>query len=171
MTAERREIESNSALAPTLSVTNKERDGVPAQEELQPGPFQLRMHRISVGAIFFMHGLCFASWASRIPTLQENLNLTAAALGTVLFALPVGFFISLPFAGWFVGKVGSKKVVVLSAVLYGLSLVGIGTTSNAVQLFFCLFSFGFFANLLNISINTQAIAVERLYKKLSLIHI
>jgi len=123
------------------------------------------MHRVAVGAIFFMHGLCFASWASRIPTIQENLNLTAAALGTVLFALPVGFFISLPFAGWFVGKLGSRKVVVLSAVLYGLSLVSIGTASTAVALFFCLFSFGFFANLLNISINTQAVAVERLYQK------
>src|SRR5882762_7101389 len=87
MTAERKEIEPiKSALAHTLSVTDKERDGIPLQEELQPGPFQLRLHRISVGAIFFMHGLCFASWASRIPTIQENLNLTSAALGTVLFA-------------------------------------------------------------------------------------
>lgn len=166
MTAERREIESiDGPLSPTINATDQGRDGIPAAEEWQPGPFQLRMHRISVGAIFFMHGLCFASWASRIPSIQEKLNLTAAALGTVLFALPVGFFISLPFAGWFVGKVGSKKVVVLSAVLYGLSLVSIGITSNALGLFFCLFSFGFFANLLNISINTQAIAVERLYKK------
>jgi hypothetical protein len=32
-------------------------------------------------------------------------------------------------------------------------------------LFVCLFSFGFFANLLNISINTQAVAVEGLYRK------
>jgi MFS family permease len=166
MTAESREIKSiDGALAPTVSVTSNEHDGVPTSEQLQPGVSRLRMHRICVGAIFFMHGLCFASWASRIPSIQEKLSLTAAALGTILFALPVGFFISLPFAGWFVGKVGSKKVVVLSAVLYALSLVSIGTASHALELFFCLFSFGFFANLLNISINTQAIAVERLYKK------
>ncbi|SHG73069.1 Fucose permease [Chryseolinea serpens] len=166
MTAESREIKSiDGALAPTVSVTDQERNGIPASEELQPSLSRLRMHRICVGAIFFMHGLCFASWASRIPSIQEKLSLTAATLGTVLFALPVGFFISLPFAGWFVGKVGSKKVVVLSAVLYALSLVSIGTASQALELFFCLFSFGFFANLLNISINTQAIAVERLYKK------
>lgn len=166
MTAESREFKSiDGALAPTVSITDKERDGIPASEELQPSLSRLRMHRICVGAIFFMHGLCFASWASRIPSIQEKLSLTAATLGTVLFALPVGFFISLPFAGWFVGKVGSKKVVVLSAVLYALSLVSIGTASHALELFFCLFSFGFFANLLNISINTQAIAVERLYKK------
>ena len=166
MTTKRREIESiDGKWSLSVSITGKDGDSVPGCEERQLRPIQLRMHRISVGAIFFMHGLCFASWASRIPSIQENLKLTAATLGTVLFALPVGFFLSLPFAGWFVGKVGSRKVVVLSAVLYGLSLVSIGTASNALELFFCLFSFGFFANLLNISINTQAIAVEGLYKK------
>jgi MFS family permease len=164
MTAEKREIESTEGpFASQVSIggPHEFHDG----EELPRTPFVLRLHRVAVGTIFFMHGLCFASWASRIPSIQEKLNLTAAALGTILFALPAGFFISLPFAGWFVGKAGSKKVVVVSAVMYALSLVSIGTASRALELFFCLFSFGFFANLLNISINTQALAVERLYKK------
>jgi MFS family permease len=124
-----------------------------------------KANRISVSVIFFMHGLCFASWASRIPTIQENLVLTSSTLGAILFALPVGFFISLPFAGWLVGKIGSKKVVTSSAVLYSLSLLSIGASSNILELTLSLFSFGFFANLLNISINTQAVVVERLFNR------
>jgi MFS family permease len=124
-----------------------------------------RTNRFAVSAIFFMHGLCFASWASRIPTIQENLKLSASMLGGILFALPLGFFISLPFAGWLISKAGSKKVVIPSAALYSLSLVAIGASTNVLSLVFALFSFGFFANLLNISINTQAVVVEGLYKK------
>jgi MFS family permease len=125
----------------------------------------IRMNRIAVSVMFFLHGLCFASWAARIPSIQENLHLTSSTLGAVLFALPAGFFLSLPFAGWLVGMVGSKRVVVLSAALYSVSLFCIGLASTTTALVIALFAFGFFANLLNISINTQAVIVERLYEK------
>lgn len=122
-------------------------------------------NRRSVSIFFFMHGLCFASWASRIPTIQSTLNLSASALGTVLFALPLGFFISLAFAGGLISKIGSKKTVVLSSILYSASLIGIGISTSVEQIAVSLLMFGFFANLLNISINTQAVAVEALYQK------
>jgi MFS family permease len=125
----------------------------------------MRMNRIAVSIMFFLHGLCFASWAARIPSIQENLKLTSSALGAVLFALPAGFFLSLPFAGWFIGIFGSKRVVILSVALYSVSLLCIGLASTTLTLVIALFAFGFFANLLNISINTQAVIVERLYGK------
>jgi len=118
-----------------------------------------------VGSVFFLYGLCFASWASRIPTIKESIKLSDAALGSVLFALPMGFFIALPFAGWLIAKAGSKKAAISSAVFYSLSLVLIGVSSSVLYLLLSLFSFGFFANILNIAINTQAVAVESLYKK------
>jgi MFS family permease len=120
---------------------------------------------ISVGAMFFIHGLCFSSWASRIPSIQEHLQLSSSELGAVLFTLPAGFFISLPAAGWLVTKLGSKKVGIASGVLYSLALVAIGSSNSSILLTLCLFAFGFFGNLLNISINTQAIAVEKSTKK------
>jgi MFS family permease len=122
-------------------------------------------NRKSVSMFFLMHGLCFASWASRIPTIQSTLKLSATDLGTILFALPAGFFISLPFAGRLIAKVGSKHAVILSSILYSLSLVSIGFVSSSVQVATSLLSFGFFANMLNISMNTQAVAVEESYKK------
>jgi MFS family permease len=142
-----------------------DRQAIPLRKDLIPVPRTLRMNRISVGLLFFLHGLCFASWASRIPSIQESLNLSASTLGGVLFSLPAGFFFSLLFTGWLIGIFGSKKIVIVSAVLYSLSLVAIGSSSNIWGLVFSLFSFGFFANFLNISINTQAVAVETLYKK------
>jgi MFS family permease len=132
---------------------------------LQKHALPRRANRRGVSVFFFMHGLCFASWASRIPTIQSNLDLSASALGTILFALPLGFFISLPFAGWIIAKAGSKRTVILSSTLYSLSLVCIGLSVTPGQVALSLFLFGFFANMFNISINTQAVAVEELYKK------
>jgi len=124
-----------------------------------------RSRRYRISAIFFFYGLCYASWASRIPTIQQNLHLSEAGLGAVLLAMPVGSFITVPFTGYLVGKSGSRKVVIFSVLAYTSMLVFIGFAHTVLQLVIALFFFGSFGNMLNISINTQAIGVEALYQK------
>lgn len=122
-----------------------------------------RAHRIAVSAFFFLAGLCFASWASRIPNIQLKLHLDNAALGAVLLGLPVGLMVSLPLAGWLVAKFGSKPIALVAALLYASTLPVLGLVTTIWQLVLCLFVFGMGGNLLNISINTQAIGTEVLY--------
>jgi MFS family permease len=124
-----------------------------------------KIYRIAVGAIFFIYGLCFASWASRIPSIQQQLGLSETELGVVLFTLPVGLMLSLPIAGWLVAKVGSRRVVVISAMVYASTLVTLGLAQNIWQLVAGLFLFGLSGNMVNISVNTQAVNVESLYEK------
>lgn len=119
--------------------------------------------RLSIGALFFMAGLCFASWASRIPDMKQLLRLSDAGLGFVLLALPCGLIVSLPFSGWLVTHFGSRKMVLLSAVLYACLLPVIGLTHTGWQLAMVLFGFGLIGNLLNIAVNTQAVSLEGLY--------
>lgn len=121
--------------------------------------------RIAVGVMFFMAGICFASWASRIATIQQNLNLSDAGLGGVLFALPVGLMCSLPFSGWVITRIGSRKLLVSALIVYSLALVSLGIAQNTFQLVACLLLFGFSSNAVNISVNTQAVAAEELYKR------
>jgi MFS family permease len=127
--------------------------------------FSKRTLRIAVGAMFFMTGLCFASWASRIATIQQNLNLSDAALGGVLFAMPVGLMCSLPFSGWVITKIGSRKLLIGALTVYSGCLVTLGLAQNTFQLIICLLLFGFASNAVNISVNTQAVAAEKLYQK------
>jgi MFS family permease len=126
-------------------------------------PLSKKAHRLAVAAFFFVVGLCFASWASRIPDIKEKLHLSDAGLGGVLFALPVGSMISMPFSGWLVARHGSKKIVTIAAICYPLMLVMIGFANSVLQLVPVVFLFGFLGNLCNISINTQAVGVEALY--------
>ena len=122
-----------------------------------------RAYRIAVSALFFLQGLCFASWASRIPSIQQSLNLSDASLGLVLFALPVGSMIGLPLAGWLVTMFGSKTTAANALLLYSLMLVTVGLTNSVPLLITSLVFFGMAGNISNIAINTQAVGVESRY--------
>jgi MFS family permease len=126
---------------------------------------QRRKHRIAISCFFFLAGICFASWASRIPDIQAKLNLNSAALGGILLCLPIGLLSSLPIAGFLVAKYGSRIIVMLASVLYAATLPMLGFASSSTQLMITLFVFGLGGNMLNISINTQAVGTESLYHK------
>lgn len=121
--------------------------------------------RISVAIFFFMAGICFASWASRIPDIKLQLGLSDAGLGAVLLALPSGLMLSLPISGWAVTRFSSKTMVTIAAVGYPITLILIGAITQTWQLAAVLFVFGIFGNLYNISANTQAVGVETLYQR------
>ncbi|KAA6439239.1 MFS transporter [Dyadobacter flavalbus] len=121
--------------------------------------------RIAVAAFFFVQGLSFAAWASRIPDIKNMLHLTEGGLGTVLLALPIGLMASLPISGWMVTHYGSKKMVLIGAILYAMTLAFIGFVTRTEQLVIALFAFGLWGNLTNIAVNTQAVAVEQEYGK------
>ncbi|MBL0884015.1 MAG: MFS transporter [Chitinophagaceae bacterium] len=112
-----------------------------------------------------MAGICFASWASRIPDIKLQLGLSDAGLGAVLLALPCGLMLSLPVSGWAVTRFSSKTMVTIAAVGYPLTLIVIGLVTATWQLAAVLFVFGIFGNLYNISANTQAVGVESLYQR------
>ena len=122
-----------------------------------------RIHRIAVSVFFFIAGLTFSTWASRIPDIKEKLQLSEAGLGSVLFALPVGLMASLLITGWLISRYGSKRVVIGSALLYPAILILLGLASSIFQLVVGLFFFGLLANFVNISMNTQAVGVEGMY--------
>lgn len=124
-----------------------------------------RPARIAVGNFFFVSGLCFASWAARIPDIQHKLSLSEAGLGTVLLAAPVGSMLCLPLAGWLVTRLGSRAAMLTGTICYCAVLCLIGLVQSTLQLVGALFLFGLFGNLMNISVNTQAVGVESLYQR------
>ena len=122
-----------------------------------------RAYRLAVGTLFFLQGLCFATWASRIPSITQALQLSDGVLGVVLFALPIGSMAALPFAGWMVTKWGSKRIATNAILLYGILLLLIGLSNNITLLVATLILFGAVGNTANIAINTQAVGVEVRY--------
>ena len=122
-------------------------------------------YRLAVASFFFLQGLVFASWASRIPDIKQALALNEAQLGGVLFAIPVGQMSAMALSGYLVSRFGSHRMLLLAALLYSGTLMALGFISETWQLFAMLVFFGVAANLHNISVNTQAVGVERLYRR------
>jgi MFS family permease len=121
--------------------------------------------RIAVALVYFCMGLCFSSWASRIPDIKTALHLKDAMFGSILFALPVGQFLMMPFSGKLVTRFGSHKIIPLALPAYTICLSNIGLVKEGWQLAIALFLFGVTGNLCNISINTQGVSAERLYER------
>jgi MFS family permease len=124
-----------------------------------------RYYRIAVSTFFFIQGLTFASWASRIPDIKNLLGLSDAGLGGVLFFLPIGQLCAMALSGYLVSKFGSKATLTVAALLYPSALIIIGTVTHVWQLSAGLLFFGMCGNLCNISVNTQGVGVERLYRR------
>ena len=122
-----------------------------------------RYYRIGVSTFFFIQGLTFASWTSRIPDIKNRLHLSDGAFGGVLFALPAGQLTAMALSGYLVSKYGSKLMLQIAALLFPAILLVLGSVESTWQLVAGLFVFGIGGNLSNIAVNTQGVGVERLY--------
>lgn len=121
--------------------------------------------RIAVALFFFCQGLAFASWASRIPTIKSNLQLSEGQLGTILLMLPIGQLVTMALSGKLVSKYGSHRLLPIVVIIYGMILCLIGFATNAWQLGGVLFLFGIIGNMCNIAVNTQGVLAEGLFTK------
>jgi fucose permease len=130
---------------------------------------QRRKSRIANAVFFFISGFGYAAWASRIPTIRTNFQLSDSMLGALLFAMPIGLLCTLPVTNYLLSRNSSKKIMLIGSVFFNGVLCLTGFVTQVWQLFIILFCFGSSRNLLNISMNTQAVSVQKLYRDKSII--
>jgi MFS family permease len=118
-----------------------------------------------VAIFFFVSGFGFYTWASRIPTIQQELHLNEAQLGAVLFALPIGLMGTLPVTGVLLSRFDSRRIMMIGAVSFNLMLCAIGFATKSWELVLALVCFGSSRNLMNISANAQSIGVQSLFER------
>src|SRR5690242_9184636 len=109
---------------------------------------------------FLLHGLIVSTWVSRIPAIQNSLALSNAHLGLCLLGTAVGSVAAVPVTGWLVTRYGSRRVTTWSTVGFSLALIAPGFAINAPTLFAALTIFGVMAGANDVSINSQAVAME-----------
>jgi MFS family permease len=121
--------------------------------------------RFFLSIFFFLSGICFSSWASRIPTIKTNFGFNDAELGTLLLFMPISSMAGLPISGWLVSRYDTRIPLLAAFILLTISLacIGFSYTNFALIASICLFSFSL--RLLNISMNTQAISLQKMFVK------
>ncbi|GHN02466.1 MFS transporter [Cytophagales bacterium WSM2-2] len=121
--------------------------------------------RVFISVFFFLSGICFSTWASRIPTIKATFQYNEAELGTLLLLMPIGSLAGLPFSGWLVSRFNSRVPALAGFILVSLSLtlIGVAPSTFALAIAVCLFSFNM--RILNISINVQALALQKSFSR------
>jgi MFS family permease len=115
-----------------------------------------------VAAIFFLNGAVLATWVSRIPEVKVAHALSDAGLGCVLLAMAAGAIVAMPIAGALVDVVGSRFMTTAAASALVAALPLPLVSPNLPLLAIALVALGAANGALDVSMNAQAIAVERL---------
>lgn len=123
-----------------------------------------RAARAAVGAVFFVNGATFATWAARVPAIREGLGLSPGGLSVALTGLAAAAFAGLPLAGMLVARWGSRRVLT-GAALYLAALPLIALAPGLVWLAAVLAVFAIGNSTLDVAMNTQGALVERAYAR------
>lgn len=121
--------------------------------------------RLAVAVAFFVCGFILAVWIARIPAIKEHLGLNTGDFGLVLFGMPAGLVVSMPLTGMGISRFGSHRTVTWSSIGLCLSLPFLALASSGWWLALALFVFGFAHAAMDISMNAQAVEVEKQYRR------
>ena len=124
-----------------------------------------RSARVAVAAFFALAGIAFGSWVSRIPEVKAKLGLDPGQLGLALLGMAVGAVIAMPTTGWLIARWGSRRVCGTAGILACLTLLLPVLAPSGPLLFVALMLFGSAYGVMDVSMNTQAAAVEALYAR------
>ena len=105
------------------------------------------------------------AWVPRIPEIKRNLGLGDGAFGIVLISSSVGAAMGAQFAGRLIHRYGSKRVTQVAQFVMPSGLLIMSQASNVETLVLGLFILGAGYSSIDVSVNSQAIVVEKLMSK------
>ncbi|HEV2797120.1 MAG TPA: MFS transporter [Nocardioides sp.] len=119
--------------------------------------------RNAVGLSFFLNGLVFSSWVSRIPEVRSSFGLTNGQLGLVLLAIALGSVLALPTTGAAINALGTVRVLRLGAVAAtaGMVAAGLGLGHVLAVTVVGLFVYGLGIGVWDVAMNVEGAEVER----------
>ena len=111
--------------------------------------------------LFLVHGLVVSTWISRIPAIKSALGLNDAVLGLTLLSMAIGAVCTIPFAGWLIGRFGSKRISIGASTAFCCALSLPALAFNAFSLALALLIFGATAAAMDVSMNAHGVEVEK----------
>ncbi|GAA1028080.1 MFS transporter [Virgisporangium ochraceum] len=111
--------------------------------------------------VFAVSGAVQASWVSRLPAVQERLRLGVDELGLALGALGMGTIAGMFVTGRLSTRLGSRRVILASALGTAATLVVAALAPTALTLVGASFTFGMTIGAWDAAMNIQGVAVAQ----------
>ncbi|WP_051499743.1 MFS transporter [Nocardia sp. BMG51109] len=125
----------------------------------------IRMARAAVFAVFGLNGFLAAMWVVHIPAITERTGVSHAMLGMLILLMAGSGIVGMQAAGPLADRFGSRALVAGAACWLSLAVLGPGSATGPVPLALALAVFGFGNGALDVSMNAQAVQVEREYPR------
>ena len=125
----------------------------------------MKRNRLAVSIMFFMNGLIYANWVSRLPEIQSLYGFSNSLLGTILLCNAAGAITAMPFAGIVVNKLGSRGVTAAAALFFCVVFPIIPLMNTLWVIVPTFFMMGICGGSMDVAMNGQAVFVERMYGK------
>ncbi|MEP7024312.1 MAG: hypothetical protein ABJB47_11035 [Actinomycetota bacterium] len=129
-----------------------------ADSAAAPGPAA----RAAITVYFATYGVVLAVWVTRLPAVKQQLRLSDGLLGVALLAIPAGVLAVTLIAGRIVDRAGSARLTRAGGVAMALLLLGPALARGVWSLGLVLLAFGVAAGALNVGMNANGVALERL---------
>ncbi|KQQ47533.1 MFS transporter [Duganella sp. Leaf126] len=117
--------------------------------------------RLSTRLAFLAAGLAMAAWAPLVPFAKQRLGLGEADLGLLLLCLGAGSLMAMPAIGLLTSRFGCRIVMLVSGLCVCLIMPALAFAPTPLTLGATLFGFGASLGALDVSMNVQAVIVER----------
>ncbi|HET6320270.1 MAG TPA: MFS transporter [Chloroflexota bacterium] len=117
--------------------------------------------RVAVSVVFALHGIASGMWVSRIPAVQEGLEIGLGALGIALLGGGLGSLLAMLPMGALIAHVGSRRVTLGAGLGTAVAFVLLGLANSAVTLFGALVVWGAAIGTLDVAMNAQGSAIEQ----------
>jgi fucose permease len=117
--------------------------------------------RAAVAVLFTLNGFVWATWVAEIPSIQGRASLGPAALGATLLCAAAGGVGALCLAGQVLERFGSRRVASRAALALCALLPAVVFAPHPWTLRVALVMFGAANGLLDVSMNAEAVTVER----------
>jgi len=126
---------------------------------MQPSSAAWAQH--GTGLLFFLSGLCYATWGVYIPQVALRFELTPAWLTATMLVVALGAMAVMGPVGHWIAQVGSARVVLLGASVVALAITLLPHAETLPALLACLLAFGAGNGMFDTAMNAQATTVER----------
>ncbi|QES45718.1 MFS transporter [Streptomyces venezuelae] len=121
--------------------------------------------QLAIAALFCSLGFQYATWASRIPAIKEDLGLSAAEVGVLLMAAGIGAAVSFPLVAVLMRRLGSQRLALLSALCLALLLLALAGAPNYPVALLVMCVDGVLVGCLNVAMNAQGAELEKRYER------
>ena len=121
-----------------------------------------KLARNSLWVSFLLLGIVSMGWVPRIPEIKDAIGLSNGAFGFVLIGSTFGSITGAQLAGRLMHTYGSQRTIFIGVLIMPAGLAGMALSTNAVALFFTLYTMGLGYALIDMCYNYQGTVVEKI---------